>query len=263
MSKLRRCLAVLAAVLLLAGCDLSGSLNVRAPDQLDVDLTVRYVFSERYPPCDQTAWNGHVPLTFTLTGDDMTLVCHITGTVDPEALRDYLAVVHVGELYRLSFNPLSQAAGTEVPIGAYYGVFDRMDVMVTFPGQVLTSTGSMKGNSTRFTDPTQANQPYGLHATALDHAGPAWWLLAALGGLLTGLGLAAGWGWFRGRTPRADQPEDQSGDEPAADDHAGDRLAADDRVTEEGARADRDGRATGPGSGSKAVDPSRWAPDKE
>lgn len=95
------------------------------------------------------------------------------------------------------YNPLGR---TTAPSTTEIVGLTDLAVEVEFPGAVLESTGTVEGNTARFTDVAQLQRPYGMQAVALDHAGPRWSLvIPALTFAVGALGVAALWAASRRR----------------------------------------------------------------
>jgi hypothetical protein len=198
-------LLAISALLALSGCAVVGTVDVRSPDQVAIDLTV--TGNESYLPlCEPTGWPADAQLAFeehlNEVGDK---TCHVTGVTHPEIIREYLALTHVGEYFAIEANPLSLAPRSPVPIGSVWSDPDtRLDVAISFPGRVLSTTGTADGATARFTDAQQFVRPYGLRVVALDHPGPEWTVLGPIVGLLAGVGLAVAWWYVRRQRRRVD-----------------------------------------------------------
>ena len=185
---------LLAAFALIAftGCEVSGTVDVRSAEVVDLDLTVKG--DDYYLPCASSGWGaGSLPLGFNEFVDERgETTCRVFGTIHPELVRDYLQISQPGEYLEAASNPLAMAPGKDVPIGSVWSSpRTKLDVTVTFPGRVLNSTGEGNGNAVHFGDPKQYVRPYGLRATALNHPGPEWSTVGPGVGVAAGIGLAA------------------------------------------------------------------------
>lgn len=181
------CLALLG--LLLTGCNITGTVDIRSADEVALDITVSDIGRDSRE-CDAWAPMPSTQVKVTAAGSDG---CRIQGIVHPALLGQYVTVVQAGEYLEFRFNPLSAAPGAE-PSGGddYYGFkYMKADLLVTFPGQVLNSTGTIDGNRVRFTDGTQLNRAFGWQARALNHIGPEWAVVGPIVGVGAGLALAA------------------------------------------------------------------------
>lgn len=205
--RLVACLAV-ALTMTLAGCDVSGRVEWRSPDEAVVDVTIVHAMDELQ--CAGGVFGGASGLEVVESLDaNGTPSCHLRGTVDPERLRPWLSATHVGEFMTLSFNPLGVAPGRPADSGSWAGL-GAIDVTVQFPGQVLSTTGDADGNAVHFRDADQLTRPYGLRADALDHPGPAWVVIGPVAGFVGGV-LAAGLGVMLWRRRRRTGEEPESG----------------------------------------------------
>lgn len=107
---IRRLAACLAAVfaMLLAGCDVSGHIELRSRDQVVVDLVVTQDSDDAGCALGALNMGGRLTVVQRLDVNGVR-TCHVQGTVHPEQLRPYLHVSHVGEYVTVSFNPFSRA----------------------------------------------------------------------------------------------------------------------------------------------------------
>ncbi len=195
---LRTAVLALVAMMALTGCEVSGTVVVRSADAVALDLTVKG--DDYYLPCDAAGWGAAgLQLGFNEFVDYRgETTCRVFGTVHPELVRDYLQVSQPGEYVEAASNPLSMAPGRAAPIGSVWSSpRTKLDLTVTFPGRVLSSTGEISGNVVHFGDPRQYVRPYGLRATALSHPGPEWSVLGPVVGIGAGIGLAALWSYLR------------------------------------------------------------------
>lgn len=200
-----------ALALLFTGCRAEGTVNMLSPDAVEFDL----LFDTSPEDCsaDNVAGGGVMGLTVvSVPAADGTMDCRVSGTADGTGIDEvfpYFIATEVGEYYLI---------GTRFDYG-----LDGMDVTVTFPGDVVsTSGGEISGNEVRFT--TERMQPGPLKIIARSQPGAQWWpVLLAVGGLLAG-GLVFGSGWLLGRrrTATPAEPLEESFDltpdaEPVAD----------------------------------------------
>ena len=263
-----------AATLLLTGCTVAGTVEVRSSDEVVVDLTFRNDSLTDYR-CEPE-FVRDISLTAEVRTDDQgEALCAVRGVVHPERLRQFLNVTHAGEFLAVSVNPLGVAPGGEQSAEVSRSSIGGLDVTVRFPGQVLTTTGEADGNSARFRDPKQLVRPYGLAAEALNHAGPSWSVVGPLAGCL--VGVAGTLLWLTARRRRhslADSPADALPDQTEGADPeeisesvaAAPDALADSRpdgpggAQREPARVERPDDRAGPLSARRRPDDSVWAP---
>lgn len=166
--RLRRLVAVmvgLLAAMALAGCDVTGTMKVRADDQVELDLRV--------------VVEDEAPCFWQISGDIRTgerrirgggRLCLLEGTVPKDTLSRWgVHITHVGEHIEAVYNPLGVAdvANRLNPVP-----LTDVAVEVEFPGEVRESTGIVEGTTVRFTDVAQLSKPSGMRVLALDHRGP-------------------------------------------------------------------------------------------
>lgn len=187
MRRLRHLIALmvgLVATMALAGCDVTGTIKVRADDMVELDLRA-VIDSDQ--SCDWQLGPG-VRTDERRMRNTVQRLCLLQGTVSKDALRRWsVNIAHTGEHLEVVANPLG-VVGPDEEEWTSLGVND-LAVRVEFPGQVLESTGIEEGNVARFTDVSQLGKPEGLRALALDHAGPP--LGVVLPVLAFGLGVFA------------------------------------------------------------------------
>lgn len=176
----------LLAAMALSGCDVTGTITVRA-DNL-VDLNLRAVIASDQS-CDwQLGSNVRTGERRMWRGGDERL-CLIQGTVPAEALRIWhINVTHTGEYLDVVADPVGPGFPSSAINGAPAGVRD-LAIVVEFPGQITESNGIIEGSTVRFTDVSELGRPGGLRAVALDHPGPPFGVVIPI--VAFGLGLAA------------------------------------------------------------------------
>ncbi|WP_300083279.1 hypothetical protein [Propioniciclava sp.] len=194
-----RIAGAIVAALALAGCDVSGAVDIGA-DRVAVDLVL--VLVQGIDEDDFCGMASLDTLTFDLAPADADgrRACRITGTL-PVAEGEFNGPLGQGgvgsDLVWAAFEPQNtwwevEAEGT-------------LDVTLTLPGPVeaASANGRVSGNTVRFTDYAAA-QSDGLFIVARPSgwAVPAWaW---AGGGAAAGFGVVAGLGLLRRRSARPD-----------------------------------------------------------
>lgn len=192
-SRWRRAAAAICVALLglvLAGCDVSGTVVAQSDETLTVDLVVSASdlgVSQDGSPCPAQINALTVTPQPTATGAEG---CRITGTVRASEYTPAVSVTTVGEYHVLRLNLQSEDA---IPAG-------EVDVTVRFPGDVLqASGGQVEGNSVRI---TKIRDLTGLSVIALNRPGPPdrviWGVAGAVGTLLV---VGALWLVLRRRQP--------------------------------------------------------------
>lgn len=273
--RLRRGITVMAtaALVLLTGCTVSGTVEVRSSEEVVVDLIFRNDSLTDYR-CDPELFRDFSLTIESRTDDKGEAFCELKGVVHPERLRQYLNVTHAGEFVAVSINPLGVAPGGEQSAEIGRSSIGGLDVAVRFPGQVLNTTGEPDGNIVRFREPKQLGRPYGLAAEALNHPGPPWAAVGPLAGFLVGVAATLWWAKARRRrrsqaAPPPDPASDEIGESPDSD-----QLAAGEPATPQAGAGDSSPGVSGPadstaepgddGAGRRAVRPARddsvWAP---
>lgn len=211
----RACAAVaaLAAPALLAGCTLTGSVEVHSPNYVEVDLTWT-------PPPSaalvRTGVEGCLLDSTTVTTLDFTRqvdvdgssVCRVVGHARLADLQRWFGVAReVDGRAQVEFFP----AGRVPDAVAEYELrhFEGLDVTVSFPGQVAEHLGgTVQGNTVRFADIGEFVANRGLAASGPARVAeppparrPGWEQAAALGLAGVAAGFLAGW-WLGRRASR-------------------------------------------------------------
>lgn len=218
---------VLATVVLaLSGCTVAGSVVVRSPELVVVDLTWTP------PPSTaavRTGVDGCLLDSTTVTtldfsrqvSSDGTWVCRVTGHARLADLQRWFGLARqVDDRAQVEFFPAGRVpdAVAEYQLRQFVG----LDVTVTFPGPVTDHLGgAVQGSSVRFADLAEFVRNRGLSASGParavvePHAVPAWVLPGgcALGGVVVGAVWGLWWGRRRAlRPPRAVPEQDWSHD---------------------------------------------------
>ena len=185
-----------ALVLPLATCTLGGDLEVQPDGTVVVDVEVSY--AEDSPEaalglCDPARASAEYGLYATSRPAQLgDIACHLRGrtrAVDQAVLfgevvtsEDFVFARSAADRYDRDWSPLT-----------------RVDLTVTFPGEVIASNGSgrVSGRTLTVTDPALVTE-MGVAATARARPGPSSWVVAVLAGL--GWGVVAGLAlvWLRG-----------------------------------------------------------------
>lgn len=165
------------SALLLAGCDVSGTIDLQADDALAVDVVVSGDgFGEGCPDAiDSLA-------VTTEPGTDGATTCRITGTLPIAQLSQVMTVKDVGEYTVITVT--LQPDDLAFP--------DPVDLTLRFPGEVLASSGGqVDGNRVRISRTADLR---GLEIVALNRPGPPDRVIWGLVGVGVGaLGVGAFW----------------------------------------------------------------------
>ncbi|MCC6495500.1 MAG: hypothetical protein IT193_04495 [Propionibacteriaceae bacterium] len=182
-------LAGIALALLLAGCEITGTVDVRSETEVVADFTITHA------EADCLGLEEFRGLVVRGTPDSSgNQVCRAQGTIDLNAFEDVgLGLSRVGEFLVLDLAVPEQLGYTP------------LDVTVTFPGQVIEAGGGRAaGNRVTLEPGTGITSAGGTRVVALAHPGPEWWVLGVLAGLVSGaaLTLAGFWFWRRRQAQR-------------------------------------------------------------
>lgn len=179
----------------LVGCRGTGTVNVRADDQIEVHIEAWAddPNDPRYVNIDSCEW---VPapgsgLTSTPVEDGGSVGCIVEGTTGMHGVVALIPYVsqHLGDRYLFGVSGAAFQGMVSDPGG------NDATLTVTFPGPVLqSSSGTINGNSVTFTDMNKLATE-GLAISAMDRPGmsteQAWMLGAAGLGLVLGAAGAA------------------------------------------------------------------------
>lgn len=201
-ARLRRLLLALIGILAamgVAGCDVTGTMKLRADDQVELDLRV---VVEAGQSCSWELGPG-VRTGERRNRNGVDRLCMLQGTVPKDQLRRWgVDITHNGEHISAVYNPLGVSSVGGRP--SFSVGLQNVGVVVEFPGPVLESTGVVEGNTVRFTDIGQLTQPQGLRALGLDHAGPPLAIVVPIVAfVLGGLFAAAIWGAYHRQSLQA------------------------------------------------------------
>ncbi len=186
-------LAGLGVATLLAGCEITGTVDVRSETEVVADLTITHA------EADCLGLEDFQGLVIKGTPDASgNQICRARGTLDLAAFEDIgVKVSRVGEYLVLDL---------EVPQQLGYA---PLDLKVSFPGQVVEQGGGRAfGNQVTLTAGTGLTTSGRTRVVALAHPGPEWWVVGLAAGLVSGIALTMAWLWLRrrrGRQPAAGQ----------------------------------------------------------
>lgn len=183
-------LAGIGVALLLAGCEIAGTVDVRSETEVVADFTITHA----EPDClGLEEFRG---LVVRGTPDSSgNQVCRAQGTIDLNEFEDVgLKVSRVGEYLVLDL---------AVPERIGYA---PLDVTVSFPGLVVEAGGGRAtGNQVTIGPGMGITSASGTRLVALAHPGPEWWVVGVLAGLICGAALTLAGFWYR-RRRRAARP---------------------------------------------------------
>lgn len=232
----KRILAGLAAgalALLLAGCDITGTVDVRSGKEVVADLT----FTNAAVDC--LGLNAFAGLTIKGTPDsDGNQLCRAQGTLDLEELRKF----------GIQVNQLGDYLTVDLAMPSSIG-YTPMRIDLRFPGPVTDAGGTTaSGNQVRLTTGIGMATTSPTRVVAMAHPGPEWWVIAGVAGFAGGilLTLAVLWALRRARRP-------------AAGDHAADIPDAEELPPSAQAERASDAGAAPPAHPAEAPEPVRDA----
>ncbi len=168
------CTAAALLALLLSGCEVHGTVDVRSGTEAEANL----VFAEAEVDClGLTRYAGLVIKGSPESDGNQT--CRAQGTIDLDSLKDFgIQLSQTGEYVTLDLAMPQQ--------------YDYMPtkVDITFPGKVLEGGGTtVSGNSVELTQSSIAASPDNSRVVALSHVGPEWWVMALVAGFAGGVAL--------------------------------------------------------------------------
>jgi len=199
--RLARAAALIPLALVLTGCvNLSMGLTINSDSDISVSATVG-IDSSVAPMagitdmCDYLQQNGGFSLPGNINMQSSTnngyLNCTISSTLTladfSSATSTGLSLTHTGGLYTFTFD--SAADTSSISPGELSSIITSMSISVTFPGAVVSHSGSstVQGNTVTWTDPNDLLAST-LTATGKDKAS----VLGSLGSNGTPWGLIAG-----------------------------------------------------------------------
>ena len=165
--RLAACTAAAVLSLLLCGCEVHGTVDVKSGTQAEANL----IFTEAEADClGLTKYAGLVIKGTPESDGNQT--CRAQGTIDLTSLKDFgIQLSQTGEYLMLDLAMSQQ--------------YDDMPIKVdiTFPGKVLEGgPTTVSGNSVELSQRSMATRPYSSRVVALSHAGPEWWVTALVAG---------------------------------------------------------------------------------
>ena len=168
------CTAAALLALLLSGCEVHGTVDVKSGTQAEANL----VFTQAEVDClGLTKYAG-----LSIKGNpesDGNQTCRAQGTIDLAALKDFgIVLSQVGEYVTIDL-ALPQQFGNM-----------RTQVAIDFPGRVVADGGlTVTGTSVMLGDANGLATFSPVKVVGLSHPGPEWWVIALFGGLVAGIGL--------------------------------------------------------------------------
>ncbi|HEY3406689.1 MAG TPA: hypothetical protein VGK53_00795 [Propionicimonas sp.] len=166
--RLAACTAAALFTLLLSGCEVHGTVDVKSGTQAEANL----IFTEAEVDC--LGLTRYAGLVIKGSPDsDGNQTCRAQGTIDLGVVKDFgITLNQTGEYLMLDLGMPQQ--------------YDYMPtkVDITFPGTVLDGGGSLvSGNSIQLTERALSAGPESSRVVvALSHAGPEWWVMALVAG---------------------------------------------------------------------------------
>ncbi|HEY3338805.1 MAG TPA: hypothetical protein VGK18_09900 [Propionicimonas sp.] len=170
------CIAAALGALLLSGCEVHGTVDVKSGTQAEANL----VFTDAEVDClGLTKYAGLVIKGSPESDGNQT--CRAQGTIDLDSLKDFgVELSQVGEYVIV-----------DLALPQQYG-FMPIQVDISLPGRVLEDGGlPLTGTTVRLGDATGVATLSPSKVVALSHPGPEWWVAALLGGLVAGIVLTA------------------------------------------------------------------------
>ena len=184
---LLRGLGCCCVALSLAGCEISGTVDVRSANQVEANL----VITDAEADClGLTEFAGLAIKGTPNPGGSQ--ICRANGTVDLGKLKEIgVTVSEVGEYVTVEL-AMPPRVGP-VPL----------KVDISFPGAVLDTGGATAwGNRVTLTQSTGRETLNTTKVVALSHPGPQWWVIGLSSGFAGGVGLTLVLLWLFGRRRR-------------------------------------------------------------
>jgi hypothetical protein len=165
--RLAACTAAALLTLLLCGCEVHGTVDVKSGTQAEANL----IFTEAEVDClGLTKYAGLVIKGSPESDGNQT--CRAQGTIDLDALNDFgIKLSQTGEYLML-----------DLAMPQQYGYMPTK-IDITFPGTVLDGGGSaVSGSSIQLNELVEVANPRGTRVVARSHPGPEWWVMALAAG---------------------------------------------------------------------------------
>ncbi len=172
--RLAACTAAALLTLLLCGCEVHGTVDVKSGTQAEANL----IFTDAEVDClGITKYAGLVIKGSPAADGNQT--CRAQGTIDLDALSDFgIKLSQTGEYLML-----------DLAMPQQYGYMPTK-IDITFPGTVVDGGGSaVSGTSIQLNELVEVANPRGTRVIARSHPGPEWWVMALAAGF--GGGVAA------------------------------------------------------------------------
>ncbi|MGV8908637.1 MAG: hypothetical protein ACOH1Y_06605 [Propionicimonas sp.] len=167
-------IAACCGALLLAGCEISGTVEVHSDSEVVANLIVTKA------EADCLGLTEFAGLVVKGTPDpDGDQLCRANGIVDLAELKDYgVEVSRLGEYLMVDLALPRRIR--DMPIS----------IDITFPGPVVTAGDTTaSGNQVTLTEGVGVANSGPTRVIAMSHAGPQWWVLGLTAGFVVGVGL--------------------------------------------------------------------------
>ena len=172
--QISRGLAVCGLALVLAGCEISGTVDVRSATQVEANLLITGA------EADCLGLTEYAGLAIRSTPDsDGSQVCRANGTIDLDQLEDLgVTVSQVGEHVMVDLDIPRRMGSTP------------LEIDITFPGPVLDPGGAtVSGNQVTLTQSTVRGSLSTTKVVARSYPGPEGWVIGLSAGFVGGVGL--------------------------------------------------------------------------
>jgi len=172
--RIAACAAAALLTLLLCGCEVHGTVDVKSGTQAEANL----IFTDAEVDClGLTKYAGLVIKGTPESDGNQT--CRAQGTIELDSLKDFgIELSQTGEYLLLDLAMPQQ----------YDYMATKVDI--TFPGKVLEGgRTTVSGNSVQLNERSLSTTPGSSRVIALSHTGPEWWVLALIAGFGGGVAL--------------------------------------------------------------------------